>query len=332
MATINDVCRIAGVSKATVSRVINGTGQVKESTSARVQDAIQQLNYRPSSVAQALAKQEGTSIGLMLSDFSKSYVGTLLKQASLSSEMVGKQLLIADGHLQPEKEIEAIYSLHEKKCGVIVLHGSLLTVEQLIELNHDIDVPMVHVGRQLPPEAGYSISLNQGQLMRAAVTYLIESGHRNITYVGPSWETHAYVARLNSFLECIDQYSDLGCKGQFIESMHGIDMGYMMGKHLASNLGNCTAVICAGDDIAVGCIHAFKEAGINVPADVSVMGIDNDPYSAYMTPALTTMSVPIQEMIDRALHVAKKLITSQEIFLPESFAGELIIRESTSAI
>ncbi|KOO11008.1 LacI family transcriptional regulator, partial [Vibrio xuii] len=97
MATISDVSRIAGVSKATVSRVINGTGPVKQSTRELVEAVMKELKYKPSSVAQALATKSGNSVGLVLSDFTGSYFGILLKQASDSSEKMGKQLLIADG-------------------------------------------------------------------------------------------------------------------------------------------------------------------------------------------------------------------------------------------
>ena len=127
MATITDVCKLAGVSKATVSRVINGTGQVKESTRKVVFEAMQSLQYRPNSLAQALANKKSNSIGLVLSTFDGNYFGSLLREATNVAHEAGMQLIVTDGRNDTKWEMEAINSLVDRYCDVIILYSRSLT-------------------------------------------------------------------------------------------------------------------------------------------------------------------------------------------------------------
>lgn len=326
MATINDVCRAAGVSKATVSRVINGTGQVSERTRLKVEAVMQELKYRPSSVAQALANQSGNSIGLVISDFTGNYFGSLLKQASISAEAMGKQLLFADGHNNAEDELRAVYSLVEKKCDVIVLYSRMLSSEQVIALNRSIDVPLVNVGRQLPIEAGYSIAFDQKHAIRLATEHLINLGHNQITYIGPNPITPTALMRYAGFKEVIAMYH--GAEGGYVESQFGYIEGYNAAISWLDNHTPTSAIVTAADDIAVGCIKAFREHGLRVPEDVSIVSIDNDPCAPFATPPLSTVEIPIAFITSRAIEVAKLLIEKNITEAPEIIQGDLIIRDS----
>ena len=122
MATMLDVSIRAGVSKATVSRVLNGTGQVKESTRQQVFKAMEELGYRPNFLARSLANRTSNSIGLVVSTFDGFYFGRLLQQASRQTEAWGKQLIVTDGHDAPEREEEAVQMLADRQCDAIVLY------------------------------------------------------------------------------------------------------------------------------------------------------------------------------------------------------------------
>ncbi|KGY11750.1 LacI family transcriptional regulator [Vibrio tubiashii] len=326
MATISDVSRIAGVSKATVSRVINGTGQVKESTRLLIESVMKDLNYKPSSVAQALATKSGNSIGLVLSDFTGSYFGLLLKQASISADSMGKQLLIADGHNHAESELQAVHSLVEKRCDVVVLYSRMLSEQQLIALNQSIDVPLVNVGRRLPEEAGFSVSFDQQHAVKMAVEHLVSLGHRAITYVGPPPNTPTSVSRLEGFHSTVKTHSKKRLSTHHLDCNFGFIEGYAAGKELLSGSSLPQALVTASDDIAVGCIKAFSEQGINVPDDISIVSIDNDPFSAFVIPSLTTVDLPIQAITQRAMEVAQQLVQGQSIPSAEVIQGSLISR------
>ncbi|MDD2841061.1 MAG: LacI family DNA-binding transcriptional regulator, partial [Tolumonas sp.] len=171
MATITDVCRLAGVSKATVSRVLNNTGQVKESTREQVYKAIQELNYRPNGLAQALATQRSNTIGLILSDFNGNFFGDLLKQAAQSVEEAGKHLIVTDGHDNPEREIAAVNMLIDRCCDAIVLYSRFLPEETLMQLIDESPVPLIVMNRQLPKAPDRCIVFAQQEAAHAAVTH-----------------------------------------------------------------------------------------------------------------------------------------------------------------
>ncbi|MDN3613321.1 LacI family DNA-binding transcriptional regulator [Vibrio gallaecicus] len=332
MTTISDVSRMAGVSKATVSRVVNGTGQVKESTKELVNSVMKELNYKPSSVARALATRSGNSVGLVLSDYTGSYFGILLKQASVSADKMGKQLLIADGHNQAESELEAVHSLVEKKCDVIVLYSRMLSGEQVIALNKSIDIPLVNVGRILPAEAGYSIAFDQENAVSLAFDHLVELGHRDITYIGPAPTTPTSISRSEGFALAKDKHQNLIISSRRCDCSFGFIEGYAAGKKLLESGEFGSALLAASDDIAIGCIKAFNEQGISVPEEVSVVSIDNDPYSGFVTPALTTIDLPIKAIMARAMEVAQKLAQGEIDFEPEIMRGNLVSRDSTRQI
>ncbi|ROV60058.1 LacI family transcriptional regulator [Vibrio ponticus] len=332
MATINDVCRAAGVSKATVSRVINGTGQVRQSTREKVEAVMKQLDYRPSAVAQALANQSGNSIGLVISDFTGGYFGSLLKQASVSAEMMGKQLLFADGHNDAEEELRAVHSLVEKKCDIIVLYSRKLSCEQVIALNQSVSIPIVNVGRALPLEAGYSITFDQSDAIKKAGTYLIQLGHKQLSYIGPEPTTPTSKLRLEGFQQLVSDFAHQGVTGEVCLSSFGFEEGYQATKQkLKSQHCFGSAILAAADDIAIGCIKALKEHGIRVPEDISIVSIDNDACSSFVEPPLTTVNIPIKHITERAMTVAQQLIETGLTPKPEIYTGELIIRHSAIA-
>ncbi|MGF1725446.1 LacI family DNA-binding transcriptional regulator [Photobacterium nomapromontoriensis] len=332
MATITDVSRIAGVSKATVSRVINGTGQVRESTVLMVRQVMSDLNYKPCSVAQTLATKRSNSVGLVLSDFTGSYFGILLKEASMGADRIGKQLLIADGQNQAESELKAVYSLVDKKCDVIVLYSRQLSPEQIIALNQSIDIPLVNIGRALPVEAGYSIAFDQKHAIEIAVEHLVELGHRIIMYLGPDPTTPTSTLRLAGFNDAINRRSEDGIIASYATSEFGYIEGYEAAKKIVRENALPSSMVVASDDIAIGCIKALSEQGISVPKDVSIISIDNDPCSPFVTPSLTTIDVPIQKIMAQAMSVAQQFAEGTDKVEPEIVCGTLIVRESTQAV
>ncbi|HIH0922950.1 TPA: LacI family DNA-binding transcriptional regulator, partial [Vibrio cholerae] len=123
MATINDVCKLAGVSKATVSRVLNETGQVKAQTREAVLAAMQQLGYQPNSLAQALATNTTNSIGLVLPHFESSYFGSILFEAEQGAQKAGKKLLVMNSKNSEQGEKEAVATLAAQRCDAILLYS-----------------------------------------------------------------------------------------------------------------------------------------------------------------------------------------------------------------
>lgn len=334
MPTIKDISEMVGVSKATVSRAINGTGQVSPQTRKAIFDAVKALNFRPNSLAQALASNRSNSIGLVLSDFDGYYFGNLMKEASRVAEQNNKQLIVTDGHNCPEREYEAIQFLAARKCDVIILYSRQMSVDDLIKIKEELSIPIINIGRTLPVSAGYSVGFNQYQAATLAIEHLIELGHKKIAYLGPPPVTNTAQLRNQVYLDQmlkhqlpIDEKLQIPC-GRFC-----LESGYKATQQLLAQGVFFSAIFAASDDIAIGAFRALREAGISVPENVSVVGIDNEEKSAFVVPALTSIDLPISTMIGYIMDIAQQLMEGS---VPEpkplSLDGRLIKRESTSCV
>lgn len=180
MATMLDVSIRAGVSKATVSRVLNGTGQVKESTRQQVFKAMEELGYRPNFLARSLANRTSNSIGLVVSTFDGFYFGRLLQQASRQTEAWGKQLIVTDGHDAPEREEEAVQMLADRQCDAIILYTRHMSEKKIMSLIESIDMPLVVINRDVSLARERCVFFEQEDAAFQAVNYLITQGHRDI--------------------------------------------------------------------------------------------------------------------------------------------------------
>lgn len=331
MATITDVCKLAGVSKATVSRVLNGTAQVKESTRRAVFDAIDQLGYRPNSLARALANNSANSLGLVVSDFEGAYFGTLLKQAALSAEEHGKQLIVTDGHDDPLRERDAVHLLADRRCDAIVLYSRFMSEAQLTELKAGLAIPLMVINRELPPALGPSVCFEQAGATRLMMDHLIGLGHRRIACITTPIRSPTGQARLEGYRTGLGAHG-IAVDPQLIE--HGdshLEGGYLACRRLLERGVAFTALFAFNDDMAVGALRALHEAGIRVPQQLSVAGFDNEPMSAYSQPPLTTVELPIQAMTRHAMQLALELAEGRPAPAPARFRGRLVPRESVTA-
>lgn len=174
MATMLDVSLRAGVSKATVSRVLNGTGQVKESTRQQVFAAMEELGYRPNFLARSLANQTSNSIGLVVSTFDGFYFGRLLQQASRQTETHGKQLIVTDGHDAPEQEEQAVQMLADRQCDAIVLYTRYMSEKAIVKLMNTVKTPLVVINREVSQAPDRCVFFEQQDAAFKAVDYLID--------------------------------------------------------------------------------------------------------------------------------------------------------------
>ncbi|MCW8328051.1 LacI family DNA-binding transcriptional regulator [Photobacterium sp. SDRW27] len=330
MATINDVCKLAGVSKATVSRVLNNTGQVKKSTADAVYQAMETLGYKPNSLARALATNCTNTIGLVVSAFEGAYFSSLMRQASETAADAGKQLLIMDGGHSEESELQAIHSLVERKVDAIVIYTRQLSTEQLAQLMRTLPVPLIAINQMVENFESRCICFNQYQAACDATAFLLSQGHKQVACItGPDNSTNSGI-RLRGFNDTLAQHQLSHC-GVY----HGnyfIQSGYHACQALLDSKQHFTALFAANDNMAMGAIRALFEAGLKVPGDVSVISIDNDPAGAFLVPSLSTIMLPVEAMAKAAVEQALALIEAKKISPVELFSGSLIIRESVDQL
>ncbi|MNS55275.1 HTH-type transcriptional regulator AscG [compost metagenome] len=330
MATMLDVSLRAGVSKATVSRVLNGTGQVKESTRQQVFNAMEELGYRPNFLAQSLANQTSNSIGLVVSTFDGFYFGRLLQQASRQTETHGKQLIVTDGHDAPEREEQAVQMLADRQCDAIVLYTRYMSEKAIMKLINSVKMPLVVINRDVSLACDRCVFFEQQEAAFKAVDYLISQGHREIACITVPIHTPTGKARLMGYRQALEKHGIAWDDRRVKYGDAGMTRGYELCNELLSEKVPFTALFACNDDMALGSSKALHQAGLHIPQDISLFGFDDAPSAKWLEPALSTVYLPIDNMIVTAIDQAVRLANHQPIETIPPFTGTLMLRDSVT--
>ncbi|MCD1191037.1 LacI family transcriptional regulator [Vibrio cholerae] len=333
MVTINDVCKLAGVSKATVSRVLNETGQVKAQTREAVLAAMQQLGYQPNSLAQALATNTTNSIGLVLPHFESSYFGSILFEAEQGAQKAGKKLLVVNSKNSEQGEKEAVATLAAQRCDAILLYSRHLSEVQLLELQQQYPSPLVILNRRLHHPQLHSFGLDQTQIAQLAMQHLLNLGHRHIACITSPLVSETGKIRYQVYQQALDEQGIKLDLSWTVEGDNTLLGGYQAMQQLLKRDISITAVFACNDDMALGAMRAMHEHGINVPKQVSLIGIDNEPAAAFAIPSLSSVSLPIGELTQQAISLAVEIANKKpQDAQHRLYQGNLIARESTIAL
>lgn len=329
-ANIFDVARLAGVSHQTVSRVINNLPNVRPATRERVEKAIAQLRYVPSPAARALVTKRSRVLGLVTTgapDFSVSMTALHFTTAARESRYAvsASSMVSADG-TSLRAAAELLLGQNVEAIVVISDQREALEILQDVELG----VPLVAVASEpsLIRDGAHQVAFNQYQGAFMAVNYLIELGHREIRHVaGPSGSMDAgerergWRAALTS--------ARLPCEPALVGDW-GPASGFQHGLSLAGD-PTMTAVFVASDDMAIGVMHGLQSQGRRVPQDVSVVGFDDIPAAAYVTPPLSTVRLDFATLGRDAFSLVLSILQDEDAADPARRLPTLIRRESTAS-
>ncbi|HEY5801180.1 MAG TPA: LacI family DNA-binding transcriptional regulator [Burkholderiaceae bacterium] len=298
MATIKDVARLAGVGLGTASRVVSGKGSVSPATLARVKQAIEELGFRPSHAARALLSGSSQMIGVYIPVLSGTFYTPILQIIDTELRAAGLHMVVAFGVGLGDarrQAIEGVEFLMERGCdGLIVMTSALLEEDiaalgvkqsQLVALNHSFAAI---------PEQCFTVDHRLGGKLAARA--LLDHKHRKIAVVaGPSSLADS-VARIDGFMAELEADGVDTKKLWIAESDFSPAGGWAAAKQLVESGHPCTALFCANDEMAVGALSYFQEAGIRVPHDLSVIGYDDTPSAEFSAPRLTSVHMPWREM------------------------------------
>ena len=332
MATIYQVSELAGVSLATVSRVMNNNARVSETTRNKVLAAMEQLGYRPNSIAQSLASNRSNSVGILVSELHGPFYGEMLSGIENECRAAGKHVIIAAGHSEEASEKDGIEFLISRSCDALILHVEAVSDEYLIKLASG-NMPVVLINRFIPQLADNCISLDNELGGYLATKELLQQGHTQLAYMaGPMWKSDAK-DRYHGHLRAMAEYGlsfnpALLAEGDFQDSSGSACMQQLLAKGLPF-----TALVCANDEMAAGAMEVARTHGLNVPQDLSIVGFDNLILARYIYPKLTTIDYPIGEMGRMAARwVLKNIYQQQALQLKNVFEPVLVCRDSASAI
>lgn len=330
MANINDVCRVAGVSKATVSRVINGSESVKEKTRQSVLAAMESLDYRPNAYARALATASYNTFGLILPDFRSNYFATVLTQATQQIQAAGKKLFVIDSGDGGAGEKEAIRSLAAQHCDAVVIYSRHLSEQDLAEMRDEIKVPLIILNRNLSHPKLHSFSFDQQQIARCAIDYLLDLGHRHVACITTPLSSDTGVKRLEAYHQALKERGIELDKRYVIEGNSDMLTGYQATMTLLDSGLPISAIFCCNDLMGIGAIRALADRGVAVPEQIAVIGIDADPVAEYSVPRLSTVALPVAELTEQAITTALESGESADVSpVHRCLQGELKPAEST---
>ncbi len=332
MATIYEVSKLAGVSLATVSRVINNNTRVSDKTRQKVEDAMSELGYRPNSIAQSLASNRTNSVGILVSELSGPFFGQMMAGIEAELRAAGKHVIITTGHSEEDREKEGIDFLFSRNCDALIVHVEALSDDYLIELTKG-DTPVYFMSRSIKGIEENCIYLDNELGGYLAAKAVIEKGHTQIAYIaGPQFKPDSQ-DRLAGHKRALAENNlafndDLYFIGDFKEigGRDGIK------QFLTQNL-SFTALVCANDEMASGAITYAREHGFSLPQDLSIIGFDNIIFSRHIYPKLTTIDNPVNEMGHMAAKLVLKNVYKQtDTTIKYSFEPTLITRDSITNV
>ncbi|QAY59083.1 LacI family transcriptional regulator [Microbacterium protaetiae] len=323
--TINDIAKAAGVSKATVSRVINGVPTVNEQIAQRVRDVIDELGYTPSQTARSLSLGVSRTVGVLVPDLGNPMFHQVLNGFNRAAARDGYHVVVTDSFEDADREAALAKDLRDR-TDAVALFAPRMTRENLLALLPKV-APVAVFNRTTGKNAGsVLIDYHEGILLLAR--HLIDLGHRRIAFLsGPAyarsnWERERGLAEMREAVPDVE-IIDVACG-------HSFEDGYNAWPAVREMAA--TAVIAFNDVVALGLLGRLAEEGVSAPAQLSVAGFDDIPFSRYSSPSLTTVTSRLSEIGTRIWEVLRAEMTDTPIREPIMFSPELAARGSTKEI
>lgn len=329
MVTILDVARLAGVSKATVSRALNGKVVVREEVKARIFQAIAETGYRPNPLARNLANNKTNSVGLVITNglYNGPFFASMIYHAATSSESFSRQLVLADGKHSAQEERDAINLLLSLRCEGIMIYPKYLSVDELDEIIDHNTTPIVVINRELPRHRSQCVFVDHQQNCETMMAHLLAQGHRRIAFVAGSEGSPTGESRFAGYCHALRKAGIEPDPQLHVRGSWSIDSGYQAAQQLLARNVPFTCILAANDDMAIGVAKACQEAGLRLPQDVSLAGFDDSVIGQYYNPSLTTIHVPMDEMIRNAVG----MLLQPDAQTLNAHQGELVCRESVAS-
>jgi len=328
MVTIKDVARAAKVSVATVSRVINGSGPVKEETRRLIREVAGKMRYVPHSGARSLITSKTETLGVLLPDLYGEFFSEVIRGMDDTAQKNGFHLLISRAYADRHGIETAIKAMRGRVDGVVVMSPDI-DADSLLNLPSTIPVVLlcsVSRGNEID-----SLTIQNCRGAREMVTHLVSLGHKRIAILKGSPRNYDAAERLRGYRMALREGGitpDVGLEreGDFTEAG-----GYNATLALLAMNRRPTAIFAANDSMAIGALSALRESGVQVPDEMAVAGFDDIPLARYMDPPLSSVHVPICELGARAVGLLLHGITHKNDHprRRERVSTKLVIRKST---
>ncbi|MEX2460894.1 MAG: catabolite control protein A [Paenibacillaceae bacterium] len=329
--TIYDVAREAGVSMATVSRVVNNNPNVKPQTRKRVFESIERLGYRPNAVARGLASKKTTTVGVVIPDISNAIFAEVARGIEDIANMYRYNIILCNADKRKDKEISVINTLLEKQVDGLLFMGGTVTKEHL-EAFKTSSVPIVLCATTDNNNSIPAVDIDHEKAAFDAVSLLIQYGHRNIGMISGTLQDPANgYARFQGYkkaleaagIPLIDEHIRIG--------NYRYESGIEAMKYFIELADKPTAIFAATDEMAIGAIHTIQDANLKVPEDISVISVDNSRMASMVRPLLTTVAQPMYDIGAVSMRLLTKLMNKEQVEVTKIvLPHEVIVRKSVA--
>lgn len=326
---IQQVAKRAKVSTATVSRVLNGSARVAEKTSARVRNAIKELNYVPNTSARNLRVGRSRLFGLIVSDIKNPFFPELIDAFEALAAEQGIEVIFTHTNYDTSRLQNCVRRFVDRNVDGIAVMTSEVDQQALDDAKR-ARVPLVLMNQPDFQNQYHNVPVEYSKGFRDALDHLQALGHQHIAFLaGPSSLSSAQ-RRKDAFLTALKHHG-LKVRSEWISSGDlRVEGGKLAMQRLLSLKSRPTAVIATNDLMAVGALQAAREAGIGVPEDLSVVGFDDLPIASMIFPALSTIHLPLREVAAHAFVSLLQAMRSDEMFRCPCVYPRLVIRQSTT--
>ncbi|MFH5836547.1 LacI family DNA-binding transcriptional regulator [Proteiniclasticum sp. C24MP] len=311
-ASIKDVAREAGVSIATVSRVLNNVDVVNEDTKKRVQDAIKKLSYRPNIVARSLKTQKTKTIGILVPDISNQFYPEVVRGAEDVANIYDYNIILCNSDSDLDKEKEYIRVLKEKMVDGMLYMSSSLEGE-ILDLIDELELKTVLVETKISGGKLPSVTIDNKKAAYDATKYLLEKGNKKVAYIGLKKDrTNAVSRRYNGYEKALkDSGIEVDPGLVYFGGLKAAD-GYN-GINVILEDSEIDAVFCASDEVAMGAINALRDKGLDCPKDVDVMGFNDNSMAAVFYPKISTVAQPMYDMGSVGMRMLIKIVNNKPL-------------------
>ncbi|MCR9270027.1 MAG: LacI family DNA-binding transcriptional regulator [Hyphomonadaceae bacterium] len=331
--TINDIARLANVSKKTVSRVLNDHPIVRAETRAKVKQIMAEQGYAPDPQARALAFRRSFLIALAYDNPSPQYVVNM--QRGILDELEGSDYQLV---LHPVDRSAANFSeklerfVERHRPAGVIMPPSVSEDEALCEMLRSQSCPYVRIASRDLDTPAHMVRTHDADGAAQAARHLASLGHKRIAHIhGPKSFRSAH-ERLAGFKDGLKEFELELDDALTIEAGYTFDSGVRAADNLLSRSKRPTAIFAGNDEMAIGIYSSARKLGLKIPDDLSIVGFDDTPMASRIAPALTTVRLPIRDMGGEAARALLKLIARQEVTENQSFNPEIIVRESTRSL
>lgn len=337
--TIEDVAKRAGVSKGTVSAVINAKSSVKSSTRDHILNVMKELNFKPKGVARNLKNtSQDKSIGIIIKELTYPFYASIITGVKDYASSKGYSLIItsSDNDHESEKKFSNLFSIKDIK-GIIIAP----IVEGTAEIEHLFKLKMINYPFVLLEDVrgiqANVVAIDNIKAIKRAVKYLINNGHKKIVhFAGPPNSTHTH-ERIDGFRYAFSESTLVFNKEMIVPMGSQNDESYARTMEYFKDMSKedyPTAIVCFNDQQALGVMLALKDLNIKIPEDISIVGNDDIFYAKIYPVPLTTISAPLHEIGMKAAEILIRNIESS-VLLPNErviFETEFVIRDSTKVL